>query len=105
VALPSAVRPGPVRGVEVSHGNGGAEGRSGRYLWLIDAVIANPSAYGFTNVTQPVWSGNLTNSNSGTLAATGTVQDGYLFFDGLHPTAQADSLLAEAVSRSLTVSA
>lgn len=56
-------------------------------------------------MTQPVWSGNLTNSNSGTLAATGTVQDGYLFFDGLHPTAQADSLLAEAVSRSLTVSA
>jgi len=72
---------------------------------LIDAVIANPSAYGFTNVTQPVWSGNFTNPHSGTLAATGTAQNGYLFFDGLHPTAQAHALLAQAVSQSLTVSA
>jgi phospholipase/lecithinase/hemolysin len=71
----------------------------------IDAVIANPAAYGFTNVTQPVWTGNFSNPHSGTLAATGAAQNGYLFFDSLHPTAQAHALLAQAVTQSLTVAA
>ena len=69
---------------------------------MLDTAIANPAAYGFTNVTQPVWNGNLTSSNSGTLAATGAAQSGYLFFDDLHPTAAGHSLLAAAVTQSLT---
>lgn len=69
---------------------------------LLDQAIANPSAYGFTNVTQPVWTGTLTNPNSGTLAATGGAQNGYLFFDSLHPTAAGHALLAAAVTQSLT---
>jgi phospholipase/lecithinase/hemolysin len=69
---------------------------------LLDTAVANPAAYGFTNVTQPVWNGNLTDSNSGTLAATGAAQNGYLFFDDLHPTAAGHSLLAAAVTQSLT---
>ena len=69
---------------------------------LLDTAIANPAAYGFTNVTQPVWTGNLTDSHSGTLAATGAAQNGYLFFDGLHPTAATHSLLAQAVTQTLT---
>ncbi|MFZ0021079.1 MAG: SGNH/GDSL hydrolase family protein, partial [Acetobacteraceae bacterium] len=35
---------------------------------VLDGVIANPGAYGFTNVTDPLWSGSLTSSSSGTLA-------------------------------------
>jgi phospholipase/lecithinase/hemolysin len=68
---------------------------------LLDTAIANPAAYNFTNVTQPVWNGNLTDPNSGTLAATGPAQNGYLFFDGLHPTAAGHSLLASAVTQTL----
>ena len=37
---------------------------------VIDQAIANPGAYGFTNVTDPLWSGGLTSSSSGTLAAS-----------------------------------
>jgi phospholipase/lecithinase/hemolysin len=69
---------------------------------LLDTAIANPAAYGFTNVSQPVWTGNLTDSHSGTLAATGAAQNGYLFFDDLHPTAAGHSLLAAAVTQTLT---
>ena len=53
---------------------------------LIDDAIADPANYGLTNVTTPVWSGTYSNSESGTLAATGAAQDKYLFFDHLHPT-------------------
>jgi phospholipase/lecithinase/hemolysin len=69
---------------------------------LLDTAIANPAAYGFSNVTQPVWSGNLTDSHSGTLAATGAAQNGYLFFDDLHPTSAGHALLASAVTQTLT---
>jgi phospholipase/lecithinase/hemolysin len=69
---------------------------------LLGTAIANPAAYGFTNVTQPVWSGDLADPNSGTLAATGAAQGGYLFFDDLHPTATTHSLLASAVTQAVT---
>ena len=69
---------------------------------LMDTAIANPAAYGFTNVTQPVWNGNLTDAHSGTLAATGAAQNGYMFFDSLHPTAATHSLLAAATTQMLT---
>jgi phospholipase/lecithinase/hemolysin len=72
---------------------------------LMDAAIANPNAYGLTNVTQPVWNGNLTDPHSGTLSATAAGQNGYLFFDDLHPTAAGHSLLAAAVTQSLTPTA
>jgi phospholipase/lecithinase/hemolysin len=69
---------------------------------LLDMAAANPAAYGFTNVTQPVWNGTFTDSNSGTLAATGAAQNGYLFFDNLHPSAAGHALLASAVTQTLT---
>jgi len=46
---------------------------------IFNAVIADPGAYGFSNVTQ---SGNM------------SPPSGYLFWDGIHPTAQAHLLLA-----------
>jgi phospholipase/lecithinase/hemolysin len=72
---------------------------------VLDNVIANPSAYGFTNVTTPLWSGNLTSPSSGTLQATGSAQSQYLFFDSLHPSAQAHATLAAGIAQGLTGSA
>jgi len=72
---------------------------------LLDTVTATPAAYGFSNVTQPVWNGNLTDANSGTLAATGAAQNGHLYFDELHPGAATHSLLASAVTQSITQTA
>jgi phospholipase/lecithinase/hemolysin len=65
---------------------------------LLDQAIANPSAYGFTNVTDPAWTGNLTNSHSGTLNPN---VGSYLFFDTLHPTALTHSLIADDISQTL----
>ncbi len=63
---------------------------------LLDGVIANPAPFGFTNVTSPVWTGNLTSASSGTLnATTPAAQNQYLFWDDLHPTAQGHALLAQ----------
>ena len=53
---------------------------------LIDKAVANPAAFGLTNVTTPVWTGNFDNPFSGTLNATGAAQNKFLFFDHLHPT-------------------
>ncbi len=69
---------------------------------LLDGVIANPAAYGFTDVTQPLWNGTFTDPSSGTLAASGAAQAGYLFFDDLHPTAQTHALLGQGVGQALT---
>jgi phospholipase/lecithinase/hemolysin len=66
-------------------------------------LLANPSAFGFTNTTTPLWSGNLTDPHSGALATTDPqAQAGYLFFDNLHPTAQTHAVLANAVAHQLT---
>lgn len=48
---------------------------------LLDNVIANPAAYGFTNVTD-----KLVDNPGGT---------GYLFWDGVHPTTEAHSMIAD----------
>jgi len=69
---------------------------------VLNQVEANPAAYGFTDVTQPVWTGNLTSSNSGTLQASGAAQNQCLFFDSLHPTAQAHATLAAGIAQNLT---
>ena len=70
---------------------------------LIDGAISNPSIYGFTNVTSPVWTGGFTADSGGTLAASGEVaQNKYLFFDTLHPTAQAHLILGDAAFRTVT---
>jgi phospholipase/lecithinase/hemolysin len=69
---------------------------------VLDGVKANPAAYGFTDVNDPVWTGGLTSSTSGTLRASGPAQSQSLFFDSLHPTAQAHSLLASGIAQTLT---
>ena len=73
---------------------------------LIDNAVADPAAYGLTNVTSPVWSGNYTSASSGTLAATGAAaQDQYLFWDHLHPTETGHQQIAAAAEVELSGSA
>lgn len=54
---------------------------------LLRQVVANPSQYGFTDVTDACYSG------TGTSACANP--DQYLFFDDFHPTAHADALVAD----------
>jgi phospholipase/lecithinase/hemolysin len=70
---------------------------------LIDEAVADPSKYGLTNVTTPVWTGNYENPFSGTLNATGSAQNKYLFFDQLHPTAAGHLAVADLAHASLGV--
>jgi phospholipase/lecithinase/hemolysin len=71
----------------------------------LNQVDSNPGAYGFTDVTDPVWTGNLTSSGSGTLRASGSAQNHYLFFDSLHPTAATHAYLAAGITQGLTAAA
>lgn len=73
----------------------------GDIFTALNQVEADPAAYGFTDVTAPVWTGNLTDPRSGTLNASGPAQNQFLFFDSLHPTAQAHSLLADGIAKGL----
>ena len=54
---------------------------------LVRAAIANPAAYGFTNVTDPLYPNYY-----------GT---GYLFWDGVHPTTEAHLMLSSYAAASV----
>jgi cholinesterase len=53
---------------------------------LLDSIVANPAAYGLTNVTQSCFDG---------VNAPCTNPSQYLFWDDIHPTTAADAILAE----------
>lgn len=70
---------------------------------LINEVIANPSAYGFSNVTTPACGAGSSSVQCGPQGsglpytyAAGTDQT-YLFADGVHPTTAAHAMLAQVV--------
>lgn len=70
---------------------------------LIDNAVANPAAYGLTNVTSPVWTGNFTSASSGTLATSNVAaQDQFLFWDLLHPTETGHQAIADLAEEQLT---
>jgi phospholipase/lecithinase/hemolysin len=56
---------------------------------LFSSVIANPSAYGFTNVTDQL------------LLSNDPTQSGYLFWDIVHPTDQASPFIADVAFASM----
>jgi len=70
---------------------------------LMDTIVADPGAYGFTNVTSPCYTG--TYAGSADILDPGTVcanPNQYLFWDGEHPTAAANVLVADAALTAVT---
>lgn len=64
---------------------------------VLTDFISDPSADGFTNVSDPCYTGTFEGfadtADPGTVCAN---PNQYLFWDGLHPTAAADALIADA---------
>jgi cholinesterase len=58
---------------------------------LLNEIVASPGAYGFTNTTTPCIS-----------AAANPACTGYLFFDDIHPTTAADTILAQDFAAAAT---
>jgi phospholipase/lecithinase/hemolysin len=65
---------------------------------LLDRAVADPAAYGLTDVRDPVWTGGFTQGSAGTLNASGAAQNQYLFFDKLHPTTAADAIIGQTAA-------
>ena len=59
---------------------------------LLDAIDANPGAYGFTNTTQQCLNGATPCSN----------QSQYVFWDDIHPTTATDAILAQQFADAVT---
>ncbi len=67
----------------------------------MDMFIADPTDYGFTDVTDPCWTGTYTGTG-GTLCSTlRSVQNQHLFWDQVHPTAAAHALIGGIVKKQL----
>ena len=63
---------------------------------LITSAVANPAAFGYTNVTTPTWTGSFTDASSGTLTSTSVAQQNQdLFWDYIHPTASGHNNIAD----------
>jgi phospholipase/lecithinase/hemolysin len=63
---------------------------------LLGEIKADPSGFGFTNVSSPCWTGTFTDPSSGTLCSTAPDdQNKFLFWDAVHPTAAGHLLAAE----------
>jgi len=58
---------------------------------LLRSIVADPSAFGFTNVTDPCF-------NGATVCADPSQ---YLFWDDFHPTTAADAFAAEGFERAV----
>jgi phospholipase/lecithinase/hemolysin len=64
---------------------------------LLEAAVADPSQYGFSNVTTPCWTGEATGGPPTDLCSTSpAVQNSYFFWDAVHPTEAAQQLVAHA---------
>jgi phospholipase/lecithinase/hemolysin len=63
---------------------------------LLDAIVADPAMYGFTNVTSPCVTGATDYVGGTACASTLAAQNKYLFWDDLHPTAAGHAIVANA---------
>ena len=69
---------------------------------FLNDIIANPAAAGITNTTDACFSGATGVGGPGTVCAN---PDEYVFFDGIHPTANAHQLLGEFATAAVPVPA
>ncbi len=70
---------------------------------LLGEIKADPSGFGFTNVSDPCWTGSFTDPTSGTLCSPDpSDQNQFLFWDEVHPTAAGHLLAAEFAVDALT---
>jgi phospholipase/lecithinase/hemolysin len=70
---------------------------------LLGEIKADPSGFGFNNVSSPCWTGNFTDPSSGTLCSTNLDdQNQFLFWDEVHPTAAGHLLAAKFAVDALT---
>ena len=65
---------------------------------FITDVVDNPAKYGFTNSTQPCYSGFIVPDPSATECAD---PDAHVFWDGEHPTSRFFSVLADELYTSV----
>ena len=60
----------------------------------LDAIVADPGAFGFTNVTSQCLVGEVNHAGGTPCAATEAGQNEYLFWDDIHPTAGGHAAIA-----------
>ena len=70
---------------------------------LLREIKADPAGFGFTNVSDPCWTGGFADPNSGTLCAPpeSPDQNTFLFWDEVHPTEGGHPLAAEFAVKAL----
>lgn len=61
---------------------------------LVNQILTNPGGFGISNVTEPCWTGDL----SGTGGVLCADPASYLYWDGIHPTTAAHTLIGNEAS-------
>jgi phospholipase/lecithinase/hemolysin len=70
---------------------------------LLGEIEADPSHFGFTNVSDPCWTGSFTDPKSGMVCSPDpSGQNQFLFWDEVHPTEAGHFLTAEFAVDALT---
>jgi phospholipase/lecithinase/hemolysin len=63
---------------------------------LVDAIVASPGSFGFTNATGACLTGEVDYAGGTPCSPSVAVQDQYLFWDQIHPTAAGHAVVADA---------
>ena len=69
---------------------------------LLQQVAANPTAYGFTNVTQPACTTASSLTCGSNDLVTPSANESYFFADGIHPSGRAHQMIADYASAVVT---
>lgn len=86
--LTQAFNAGLLGVLQYANGLGGADARLLDINGLLEQILADPSAYGITNVSDPC-------ITPGQPPFACTRPDGYVFWDGVHPTKAVHALIAQ----------